>query len=372
MSAMIRAQRILEFPAIVFILLAMTAWNGTQAHNFDPERPDFDLLRRQGRPDGGLYCPRHSAAFGDDMCTAPPFSDILLAQHLSKESFEACLTMKRRVGEQRVFEKANADWQMKYDKLRNQQNTQQKDETDRKMLAEQLKRQFPNAFQCGKCGHGPIDHMACANLRTHHGEQRGTGRISNACPACGWFSPNISDWPAWDGQLPESADVCIDDNTLILTQITNAEDDGNAAALVAITERNASNANLLSASIRALGNMSATSQRNRAEVFASGGVAAVLAAMNMHSDNADVARWGCNALGWLANDAEIRKQIAGNGGVAAVLAAMNTHSDNAEVARWGCYALGNLANDAEIRKQIAGNGGVAAVLAAMNTHSGCK
>ena len=41
---------------------------------------------------------------------------------------------------------------------------------------------------------------------------------------------------------------------------------------------------------------------------------------------------GCYALGWLADDAEIRKQIDGNGGVAAVLAAMNTHSDNAEVA----------------------------------------
>ena len=34
-----------------------------------------------------------------------------------------------------------------------------------------------------------------------------------------------------------------------------------------------------------------------------------------------------------ANDAEIRKQIAGNGGVAAVLAAMNTHSGNAQVAK---------------------------------------
>ena len=126
------------------------------------------------------------------MCTAPPFSDILLAQHLSKESFEACLAMKRRVGEQRVFEKANADWQVKYDKLRNQQNTQQQDETDRKMLAEQLKRQFPNAFQCKECGHGPIDHMACDDLYAHHGEEHGTGRINNACPACGWFSPNIS------------------------------------------------------------------------------------------------------------------------------------------------------------------------------------
>ena len=36
-------------------------------------------------------------------------------------------------------------------------------------------------------------------------------------------------------------------------------------------------------------------------------------------------------IGMAAHDAEIRKQIAGNGGVAAVLAAANTHSGNADV-----------------------------------------
>jgi hypothetical protein len=48
--------------------------------------------------------------------------------------------------------------------------------------------------------------MACNNLRTHHGEQRGPGRINNACPRCGWFRDSIGEWPRWDGRVH-------DDNT---------------------------------------------------------------------------------------------------------------------------------------------------------------
>ena len=71
------------------------------------------------------------------------------------------------------------------------------------MLREALRRQFPNAYQCRRCGCGPVDHTACADLRAHHGERRGGGggAISNACPKCGWFSANIADWPPWDGRV---------------------------------------------------------------------------------------------------------------------------------------------------------------------------
>ena len=79
-------------------------------------------------------------------------------------------------------------------------------ERDRQALVEALRRDFPNARQCGGCGFGPIDHMACNNLRTHHGEQRGPGRINNACPRCGWFRDSIGEWPRWDGRVH-------DDNT---------------------------------------------------------------------------------------------------------------------------------------------------------------
>jgi len=69
-----------------------------------------------------------------------------------------------------------------------------------KMRAE-LRKQFPKAHQCKMCGCGPVEHSACADLQTHHGEEVQGGKLSNACPQCGWFSPSIQDWPAWDGHV---------------------------------------------------------------------------------------------------------------------------------------------------------------------------
>ena len=56
-------------------------------------------------------------------------------------------------------------------------------------------------FRCAKCGFGPVDHMACDDLRSHHGETVGATKISNACPRCKWFSSKIQDWPKWDGKV---------------------------------------------------------------------------------------------------------------------------------------------------------------------------
>ena len=69
----------------------------------------------------------------------------------------------------------------------------------KELLAHQLKTQFPGAHMCGSCSFGPVAHMACGDLRAYHGQ----GGISNACPRCGWFQHRISDWPAWDGHLPD-------------------------------------------------------------------------------------------------------------------------------------------------------------------------
>jgi hypothetical protein len=73
------------------------------------------------------------------------------------------------------------------------------------MLA--LRKEFPNAYQCGSCGFGPVDHKACADLRTHHGEAWAAGgggkggKTDNGCPKCGWFSAQLSDWKPWDGNV---------------------------------------------------------------------------------------------------------------------------------------------------------------------------
>ena len=58
------------------------------------------------------------------------------------------------------------------------------------------------AYECPRCGCGPITHVNCTDLRAHHRDRArsGRGRISNACPHCGWFSANISDWPRWTGE----------------------------------------------------------------------------------------------------------------------------------------------------------------------------
>jgi hypothetical protein len=106
----------------------------------------------------------------------------------------------------------------------------------------QLARLMVDPRKCGQCGVGPVDHIGCGNLRSHHGEavrqprdavatgRRGRGavagrgggraavsveaaapsRISNSCSACGWFAESLSDWPRWPLTLsPAEQLVCL-------------------------------------------------------------------------------------------------------------------------------------------------------------------
>ena len=169
------------------------------------DSPDFEELKQQGRPDGSMYCPLRTVV--DSGCNAPPFVDSELAKHIESATFQNYITVKMKVGEQRVYERQNTKWTAEFQRI--QEEMQLKGiQMDRNLLAEQLQRQFPNAYQCGSCGHGPIDKLACDNLSTHHGDTTsGGGRINNACPSCGWFSKHIRDWPKWNGQLPASTDA---------------------------------------------------------------------------------------------------------------------------------------------------------------------
>ncbi len=145
-------------------------------------------------------------AESDDTCSAPPFDVTLLASHLNPAAFKRCLAVQRYCGEQRVFEDTTAKWTVRYDKALTQLR-EQKIREDRSIFAEQLRRQFPNARQCGNCGHGPILHKWCNNLSTHHNQRVGNSTINNACPKCEWFRPKIQDWPRWDGKLADDVDV---------------------------------------------------------------------------------------------------------------------------------------------------------------------
>jgi hypothetical protein len=52
------------------------------------------------------------------------------------------------------------------------------------------------ARMCGQCGAGPFTNEACRDMQAHNNDG---GRNRNHCPHCGWFSPNWSEWPQWDG-----------------------------------------------------------------------------------------------------------------------------------------------------------------------------
>ena len=75
---------------------------------------------------------------------------------------------------------------------------------DTAATAEYLRREYPNAVQCPRCRAGPVIPENCYDLQAHHGEALppGRGRISNACPSCGFFSRDRNDWVRWDCQLP--------------------------------------------------------------------------------------------------------------------------------------------------------------------------
>ena len=87
--------------------------------------------------------------------------------------------------------------------------TQQQEESARRIhqneaaaSARYLQRHFPNAVQCPRCGAGPVIPERCWDLGAHHGEMAsGGGQISNACPACKFFSRERRDWAPWDGRM---------------------------------------------------------------------------------------------------------------------------------------------------------------------------
>jgi hypothetical protein len=89
------------------------------------------------------------------------------------------------------------------------------------ILAGQLRRLIKDPLQCGACGFGPIDHVACSDLTTHHLESGGGGGpavIDNSCPRCGWFQGDKAAWPRWDGTLPAELAACCPNKPVLLGQ----------------------------------------------------------------------------------------------------------------------------------------------------------
>jgi serine/threonine protein kinase len=162
---------------------------------------DLAALQRTGRPDGAIYCPRCTGGEHSD-CTAPAYSDHQIAQHVTGETFSQYVEVKKCVAERGVYDRAQTELRAEINRI-NRELGQQNVQVSKERLRRELLRQFPSAYQCGGCGHGPIDHMACSTLTTHHEE----GGINNACRVCGWFRPDIKQWPRWNGNLPAGVDA---------------------------------------------------------------------------------------------------------------------------------------------------------------------
>jgi hypothetical protein len=99
-------------------------------------------------------------------------------------------------------------------------------------------------------------------------------------------------------------------------------------------------------------------------------VRAVVAALTRGVQHAALQTHGCDALALLLRAASAASVTSGADGVAAVLAAMRAHPDDAEVQSAACHALIELGTlDATNCATAGATGGVAAVVAAMTRHS---
>jgi hypothetical protein len=168
----------------------------------DPRR-----MKSLGNEDGYLRCPLHLPSLGKSMCGAAKYGGQQLLK-LVPSTLERVIEARAWAKEQQMFERKTLEYELSVQSLAERYQIDVQIKQDRTLLVEQIRRTMPNARQCGTCHFGPIDHGWCDNLSTHHGETKvGSSKIDNACPKCGWFSKNISNWPQWDGTLPAEVDA---------------------------------------------------------------------------------------------------------------------------------------------------------------------
>jgi hypothetical protein len=91
----------------------------------------------------------------------------------------------------------------------------------------------------------------------------------------------------------------------------------------------------------------AQNPKNIAVIVEKKGIQAVVAAMNTHTDRADIQLFGCGVLGNIANNEDCNKLVLQAEGIKAIIAAMRNHC-NSYVQDFGCRALVNLAENESI------------------------
>jgi hypothetical protein len=148
-----------------------------------------DLTTRRAW-DGRVRCPVGG-------CGAPPFEDPEMARLLPAALFQTYLEKRTDVVKAALWEEFEETEQE-----RRKADVARLDAMNEEATRKLLEQEYPNAVQCPKCGAGPVVPENCYNLATHHGDAlAGGGRVSNACPACGFFDSDRGNWAKWDGRM---------------------------------------------------------------------------------------------------------------------------------------------------------------------------
>ena len=155
--------------------------------------------RRLGELAGRICCPAEA-------CRSEPLVESALAQLISSETFEAYIKGRALL----PIAQAKACVLAEAQEALQAQQSQSAAESERQLLAIQLRAELPQARMCARCSFGPVDAFGCLDLSGHHGEpiggaDRAVSRIDNGCPSCGWFAPSLQEWPMWDGVVREAA-----------------------------------------------------------------------------------------------------------------------------------------------------------------------
>ena len=153
---------------------------------------------------------RHREHGGRIECVEPGcralYAETLLARNVPEDVFRRYRGAQDAAVEQRLFEQLQGQFQEQLAAARaafdGSKARAAQDAAAAAATAEFMRRQFPNAVQCPQCGAGPVIPENCYDLQAHHGERLGRGgRVSNACPSCGFFGRERGCWARWDGQM---------------------------------------------------------------------------------------------------------------------------------------------------------------------------
>jgi len=154
---------------------------------------DQEIMSGHPRSMQPIACPYHPEAAGG--CSGT-FNNQVIATLLTPATYVKVEACKRAAIRAEELSKAN-------DSIREMASAFEKSMpgVSRDILANMLREACPGARQCGQCDLGPVMHVACDDLNSHHGRDG----INNACRGCGWFSRNVGDWPAWNGEVRQEA-----------------------------------------------------------------------------------------------------------------------------------------------------------------------